>query len=168
MKIEKKHIVIAAISLVSITAAVAYAQYKRLMNYSIKFKKMKVNKVTQSVIDIDLFMLLKNKSNIKFDIKEQDYTVYINNVLVTKIVNRKPTIILPNTESEVPANISFNPQVVLSTLKKGLLDTVLNSQGLKIKIDIKLKVSLWFFTVNIPYIYETTLKEIMSVKSEKV
>lgn len=168
MKIEKKHIAIAAISLVSITGAIAYAQYKRLMNYTIKFKKMKVNKVNQSIIDIDLFMLLKNKSDIKFDIKEQDYTVYVNNLLVTKIVNRKPTTVMPNTESEVPANISFNPQVVLATFKKSFLDTALNSQGIKIKIDIKLKVSLWFFTVNIPYVYETTLKEIMSVSSQKV
>jgi hypothetical protein len=33
-----------------------------------------------------------------------------------------------------------------------------------LKIDIKLKVKIWMFTVNIPYIFESSLKDLGSEK----
>jgi len=164
----KKYLIAGAIGLVSITAAIAFLQYKKIMNYVIKFKKMKVNNASLNNVNLDLFLLFTNKSDIKFEIKEQDYKVYINNVFVTKIVNYSSNTIEAKQTSDIAVNVNFDPKKLFDTVGRSLLDVALSSKDLKIKLDIKLKVSIWGFSVGIPYIYETTLKQILAAKKEKV
>lgn len=158
MKIEKKYLIAAGIGVVSITAGLVYLQYKKLMNYCIGFKSIKVNKLTGDNVDINVFLSFENKSDLKIEIENQEYDVYLNDSIITKAKNSATQTIQPKSVSAIGVNVKFNPT------KSGqkLLDTILGMGKFVIRVDIKLKIKLWFFTVNVPYQYVTTLKELMT------
>lgn len=158
----KKIVIASVIGAVSIAGALAYLQYKKLMNYVIKVNKVLVKKISMNLIDIDLYLNFTNKSDIAFTIVGQKYDIYLNNVFVTKIENKAPNEISAKGTSVIGLNVSFNPKEVSRKLGPQALTILSDTSKLRIKIDMKLKVKLWFFTVNIPYTYEDTLKNMMS------
>lgn len=173
MKIEKKYILAGVIGLVTITGALLYLQYKKLMNYVIKFKAIKVKSLTMNIINFDIFLNLTNNSNLAFDIVEQDYKVYLNDVEVTKMANKsvnhisaKKTNGIDTSLSVVGVNVSFNPSVVLNTLGKNWASILFHPESLRIRVVMKLKVSLYGVKVSIPYTYEGTLKSIIESKNK--
>ncbi len=161
MKIEKKHIVAAGIAGVSITAAAAYLQYKKLMNYCIGFKSIKSNTLSMNKVDVNVFLNFKNNSNVKIEIVSQEYQVYFNDKPIIKASNYATQTIQKESKSVIGVNVQFNPSAI-----GNVLNTVLSQSRVALKIEMKLKVKLWFFTVNIPYVYETTLKEILTPSAE--
>ena len=108
MKIEKKHIVAGVIAAVSITGALAYLQYKKLMNYCIGFNKIRLNKISSTNADIDVFINFKNQSDLKIEIQSQEYNVYMNDAFLTKASNAKPQVIEPKSTSVIGINVKFN------------------------------------------------------------
>jgi LEA14-like dessication related protein len=162
LQIKKKHIIAGVIAIGSIAAAAAYLQYKKLMDYCMGFKSLKINALTESNVDLDVFLNFKNNSTIKIDIISQEYNVYINDQFVTKASNAIKQEIQPESLSVIGVNIKFNPTDVYKILKLNVTDLLLHRDKIKIKIDMKLKVSLWLFTVSIPYTYEATLKDMMT------
>ncbi len=159
----KKYLIAGGLGLISIALAGAYLQYKKLMDYVLTFKSVKVKKFTKDIIDIDVFLNFQNKSNIEFNIKSQKYDVYVNGVFITKIENASPTTIKSETTSILPLNVVLKPSEIISKVggAKGLF-AMANPDTMKIKIDMKLQVQLWFFTINIPYTYEDTLKNMIT------
>lgn len=156
----KKWIIVGGLGVISIALAAAYLQYKKLMDYCISFKGIKLKNLSLTNVDFDIFLGVTNKSDIKFVIKSQEYTVYLNNNMITKITGASDTIIAPKSLATIPLNIKFNPKDIGNKAGSGSLGLLANLGATKVKIDIKLKVSLLFFTVSVPYIYETTLKEL--------
>ncbi len=167
MKLEKKYLVAGAIGLVTVTGALMYLQYKRLMNYVIKVKRVVVNRIDSGSVDLNLFLNFTNNSDIGFTIESQSHNIYINDTLVSKIENNTPNQILPKSTSVIGVNIKFNPNKIINILGKNIVDFLTSSDKLRIKIDMKFRVKLWFFKVNIPYVYETTLKDLLNTKKEK-
>lgn len=167
MKLEKKYLVAGAIGLVTVTGALMYLQYKRLMNYVIKVKRVVVNRIDSGSVDLNLFLNFTNNSDIGFTIESQSHNIYINDTLVSKIENNTPNQILPKSTSVIGVNIKFNPHKIINILGKNIIDFLTSSDKLRIKIDMKFRVKLWFFKVNIPYVYETTLKDLLNTKKEK-
>lgn len=173
MKIEKKYIIAGAIGLVTITGALLYLQYKKLMNYVIKFKTLKVKTLTANLVNFDIFLNFTNNSNLAFDIVEQDYKVYLNGELVTKMVNRSNNHISANKTngvdtslSVIGVNVSFNPTKVLQTLGKNWISILIHPETVRLKVEVKMKVSLYGIKFSIPYTYEGTLKSILDSKKE--
>lgn len=173
MKIEKKYIVAGVIGLVTITGALLYLRYKKLMNYVIKLKTLKVKTLTANSVVFDIFLNFTNNSNLAFDIIEQDYKVYLNDELVTKMVNRSTNHISANktngvdtSKSVIGVNVSFNPTKVLQMLGKNWVSILIHPETVRLKVDVKLKVSLYGIKFSIPYIYEGTLKSIIASKNE--
>lgn len=173
MKIEKKYIIASVIGIVTITGALLYLQYKKLMNYVIKFKALKVKTLTANLVSLDIFLNLTNNSDLAFDIVEQDYKVYLNGELVTKMANRssnhvsaKKTNGVDTSLSVIGVNVAFNPSGVLKTLGKNWISILMRPDTAKIKIEIKMKVSLYGIKISIPYTYEGTLKTMMDAKKE--
>lgn len=158
----KKWIIYGTLGAISVALLVGYLQYEKLMNYIIKFKGIKVKTLTAKVFNFDVFINFTNKSDIKFDIIEQDYKVYLNDKFVTKLANPGVTQILPNSTNVIGVNVNFNPSEVLSLLGKNVTSILLKPETINVKIDIKLKVSLYGIKVAIPYVYAATLKEMMA------
>ena len=160
----KKYIIAGALGVISIAAAAAYLQYKKLMDYTIKFKTIRVNKASMNLFDFNLFLNFINKSNVEFVIESQVYNAYINNVFVTKLENQVLNKIAAKSTNVIGLNVKFNPNQVLDKIGKNAVSLLASADKTIIKIDIKLKVKLWFFRVNIPFIYEDSLKNMMTPK----
>jgi LEA14-like dessication related protein len=161
MKIEKKYIIATGLGVVSIAAGLAYLQYKKIMDYVITFKGIKSNKIASNNVDIDLTLNLQNKSSVKYDILSQEYNVYVGGNLISSAKNLNKQTVMPNSISPVTVNVKFNPD----KSGKDLLNTIISLRPLVVMVDMKLKVKLWMFTVTIPYVYQTSLKDLLSKKS---
>lgn len=158
----KKWLIVGGLSVISIALGALYLQYKKLMNYTIKVKGIKLNTITPQVINFDLFINFTNNSDIKFVISDQVYKVYINGQYVTTLVNGTDVYVGAKSTSLIPVNVKFNPTDVMRLLGQNALIILASPQKINIKVDIKLKVSLYGIKFNIPYVYESTLKEIMT------
>ena len=163
MKVNRKWIIAGAIGLVTVAGALAYLQYKKIMDYTLKFVKLQVNKISASLIDLNVFLLLENKSSVEYTIKSQEYSVYINDNFVTKLENQSANVIKPKSFSEIGLNVKFNPADVLKKIgTQGLLGSILTPEKTIIRIDMKLKVSFYGITIKIPFSYVTNMKELNS------
>lgn len=166
MKIQKKHIIVGVIGIVSISAAVLYWQYKKLMDYCISLNKIMLREFNLSKANIDLYLNFKNNSAIKLEILSQDYTVLINDKEVVKAGNTNALTVAPNSTSVLSVNIAFSPQKLINTLGSLATDMLLNPQKINITISVKVKVKLWAFTVSIPYEFKSTLKDMLANKQQ--
>lgn len=162
----KKWLIVGGLGVVSIALAIGYLQYKKIMNYVLKFKSVKIKKINEKIIDFDLFLFFTNKSDAKFTISEQEYKVYLNDQYVTKLVNSANTIILPKSDSVVGVNVTFQPKEVLDILKQNIFSIITTPEKFTLKVDMKFKVSIYGIKVSIPYTYISTIKELMAKPEE--
>jgi len=163
MKIQKKHIIAGAIGLVTITGAVLYLQYKKLMDYVISFKSVKVKAISAKEINFDLFLNFENKSNLKFTIEKQKYDIFINNIFLQTLQNDAPNTIMPNSTSVIGMNIKFDPNVALQRLKLTAATLLGGTDKIMVKIVTKMTVKYGIIKFTIPsYTYEDTLKNLMA------
>jgi LEA14-like dessication related protein len=158
----KKWLIVGGLGVISIALAAAYLQYKKLMNYTIKLKGFKLKTITPQLINFDLFINFSNNSDLKFVISDQEYKVYLNNQYVTKLVNSNDVVVQAKSTSVIPVNIQFNPSEVLKLLGQNALTILASPQKIIVKVDVKLKVALYGIKFSIPYVYESTLKELMT------
>lgn len=161
MKIQKKYIIPLVVGL-AIVGTVVYYQYKKIIDYIIGFRNVKINKITATDVSFDLFLNFTNKAKVGYDIESQKHDIYINNVFVTSLINNAPTHIAPASVSVLGLNIQFNPQEALKKINKTFVAVLSNPNAIMIKIDTKMKVKIGFVKVSIPYVYEDTLKNMMA------
>ena len=162
MKIEKKYLVAGLIGLVTITGATLYLQYQKLMNYTIGLKRVKINKLSLSGFDIDLFLNFENKSDLKFTIEKQKYAVYVNGVYLTTMVNDLPNEILPKSVNVLGMNMKESGKDVVGKLKS-LITALASSDKVMVNIVTTMKVKYGFISLSFPpFTYENTLKNMMA------
>lgn len=166
MKLQKKYIIAGVIGVVSVSAAVLYWQYKKLMDYCISLNKVLLRKFNINEANIDLYLNFKNNSALKLEIVSQEYTVLINDKEVVKAGNVNSLSIAPNSTSVLSVNVAFSPSKLINTIGSLAGDIVLNPQKINVTIDVKVKVKLWAFTVSIPYEFKSTLKDLLGNKQE--
>jgi LEA14-like dessication related protein len=159
---KKKYIIAAAIGLVTITGAFAYLQYQRIMDYVIKIKTLKFKKISLTSLNFDLFLNFENKSDLRFTIEKQVYDVYLNNVFISRVENASSTVINPKSINVIGLNVAVNPKDAFDKLKKNFLNLITTPDKLIIKVVCKLKVKLFIFSINIPYTYEDSIKNMMT------
>ena len=161
MKLEKKYLIAGLIGVVTIAGALAYLQYKKLMNYTIKLRNIVVKSANLSSLNFDLFLNFENKSSISFEILSQTYDVYINDTLISKLKGKEVVKIQPKSTSVIPLKVNIKPSDILNKLGKGTLNLIANFGNNKLKVNVKLQVKLYGFTVNIPFVYESTISEMI-------
>lgn len=162
----KKWLIVGGLGVISVALAVGYLQYRKLMNYTVKVGGAKFKQITAKVFNFDLFIKFTNNSDINFVISEQEYKVYINDKFVTKITNGTDVTILPKATNTIPVNIDFNPTDALNILGKNFTAILVHPENINLKVDGKLKVKLYGFTKAIPFVFESTLKDLMASKKE--
>ena len=161
MKLEKKYLIAGLIGVVTIAGALAYLQYKKLMNYTIKLRNIVVRSANLSSLNFDLFLNFENKSSISFEILSQTYDVYVNDTLISKLKGKEVVKIQPKSTSVIPLKVNIKPSDILNKLGKGTLNLIANFGNNKLKVNVKLQVKLYGFTVNIPFVYESTISEMI-------
>lgn len=158
---RKKYIIAGIIGLVTVAGAVAYLQYKKLMNYSIKFRGVNVRAFTLKLVDFDVRLVFQNNSNIAFTIESQVYDIYLNNIFITKLQSHVSTPISANGLSPLDLNVKFNPLQAAQKLNITGLQLLKDNGKIRLRLDMKMKVRVWGITFNFPYSYEDSLKNWM-------
>ena len=162
----KKYLIVGGIGLITIVGAYAYWQFLKIKDSLIKFKKIAFKSIAINNIDFNMYLYLENTSSIKYTIVSQEYSVYVNDVFVTKVVNYAPNEIKPKSTNDIAVNISFDPSKVAEKLKGFAGDFILHRERIRLKVDSTLKVSIYGIKLSVPYLYETTLKELLTKKEE--
>ncbi len=162
MAIKKKHIIVGGIALVTLTGAALYWQYTKIMNYVLKLTNVKFKTFSLKKVDFDLSLAFTNNSDLTINIVSQDYKVYVNNVEILKVTNKTGTQLLKNDTSPINVNLQLNPDMIATKLKASAINFLTNPDKIQIRFDIKLRVKLLVFTFSIPYVYNTTLKELLA------
>lgn len=158
----KKWLTFGAIAIFSVTLAVAYTQYKKLMNYTIKFKGLRLKKVSTEQINFDLLLDFVNNSTFKFDILEQVYNVYVNDKFVSKMVGTSAYTIYPKASSPLGINVNINVKDITRAVGKNWAALLINPSATKISIDMNLRVKFYGIKINLPYKYDTDLKQLIT------
>ncbi len=159
MKLEKKHLIAGLIGLVTITGALAYLQYRKLMNYVIKVKGIAVRSSSPTSLIFDLILNFENKSAMKFEIISQTYDIYFNNNFLANLKSDTKVLVAPKGSSPITLKVNINPTQALAKLQGDALNIIANLANAKLKMDIKLQVKLYGITINIPYVYETSIAD---------
>ncbi len=140
-----------------------YKQVKKMENYDLWFDKLSVRKFDINQLVIDIFMKFTNKSNLNVVLAKQEYDVYANGVFLTTVTNNAPNEVKAMETSTVASRIDVNPKDIIA---KGIINPAQLLQApknIKIKIVMKYKVKVLFFSVPIPaIIFEDTLYNMMN------
>jgi LEA14-like dessication related protein len=163
---KKKYLIAGIIGLVTITGALAYLQYKKLMDYIISIKSISIKEFSVDLLIIDLYLNYENKSTLGFDITSQTYNIYLNNSFVGKAENLNTVKIEPKSTSVLPVQLKLKPTKALTNIGgvSGLLKLAGNMNNIVLKVDSKLRLKLFGIPVSIPYKYENTIGNIKAGK----
>lgn len=159
---KKKYLIAGIIGLVTITGALAYLQYKKLMDYIISIKSINIKEFSVDLLIIDLYLNYENKSTLGFDITSQTYNIYLNNSFVGKAENLNTVKIEPKSTSVLPVQLKLKPTKALTNIGgvAGLLKLAGNMNNIVLKVDSKLRLKLFGIPVTIPYTYKNTIGNI--------
>lgn len=136
----------------------SYGKIKKILQDSIKFSKLVTTETSFKRVSFDLFVNITNPSKIPVRIISQSYIGYINGVPVIKGVSEIEQKIHAHGTSELEMDVTLEPH----KLGTELLTQYIAKQAITVKIFVKIKLQIAFFTFNVPYIYETTLKQLLS------
>lgn len=165
--VSKKAVWVGAIVAVGAVSTIAglwlYRQLKKMEDYKINFKTIIIRKISTTEFIFDLFMIFTNKSNLGVTLAKQEYDIFANGVFITTIKNNEPTVIKPNSDSDIGMRINVNPVELVAKLGMNPLELIKNPKKIKIKVVMKYKVRVLFFDVSIPEIsFEDTLHNMMN------
>lgn len=163
---KKKYLIAGLIGLVTVTGALAYLQYKKIMDYVISVKSAAIRELSATSIIIDLYLNYQNKSSLGFEIVSQTYKIYLNNMYVTKATNFNAVRIAPNSTSDLPLRVKLNPTEALKNVGGfvGILKLTGDINNIMLKVESKLKVKIFGIPFNIPYTYENSIANLKAGK----
>lgn len=157
---KKQKIIAASLGLISVFVALAYVQVNKALSYVLTFKKYVVNKISPSIIDVDVYLGLNNTSKLKYKITEIAADIYINGIFITKLRNYNEQIILPDTTSSLSMNLKLKPTEVAEKLKTDAAALLLYPDKIILKYDLFLKVRYGILSFTIPYTQKLSLAEL--------
>lgn len=146
-----------------------YAFYKRqmtlAMSYCFKIATLKFLKLDKNQTIIDVNIKVRNQSDLRIDITNYNFDVYINDKKVTHISNPTSVDLLANAVSIIPLRIEFSPSKffdlgnVISLLSSAITDY----KNFKIRISGSLGAKLNFINIkDLPIDMTMNLAEILS------
>jgi len=168
MKLNKKHIIFGALGVAIIGVATYMAtQYKLLKNACYVVAGAIVNKLSLSQVKFTLLLNVKNNSDIDFTITNQQYDVYVNEMLVSKVDNPENTEIFSNGSTTFKINVDFNPQDLLKVGLENIEKLLLDKDKLVIEIVGKLSLRSGIVILNnYPIEERLTFKELLTKDSQ--
>jgi LEA14-like dessication related protein len=81
---------------------------KRLQDFQLNFKKVKVTKFTKDALDFNVYFDYVNKSEININLASQEYDVYINGVYITTMSNYAENVLKAKSTSPLGFNVKLD------------------------------------------------------------
>ena len=134
-------------------------QFNRLKNFSLKVRNIKVNKLTQQEVNLEISFNFVNRSDLQIALAYQVYDIYLNNKLVSTVKSDKTQTITPKSSTPLKVNVSFKPIEVVSKIDfTKVLGTLLNFKRQNIKVVTKLGVKYLGLTIPVTTTTEDTIE----------
>lgn len=142
-------------------------EFKKLMDYTIKFVKFQKIKISPSELIFDIFVQLDNQSNIPLKLKSQTYYVYINNNFVTKVSSDVLTTLKAKAKTDFPLRINVNPNDITKAMGTNWAVLLLMPEKINITTVFEVKVSALGIGIPIKNKYSISLAEILNIPKTK-
>jgi LEA14-like dessication related protein len=118
--------------LLSIITFIWY-QITKLINANWVYAGAKVSEVSLQSVKLRIYMKVENPSLLSVTVTNQSYDAYVNNNLLSRIVNNKPFTI-ESGNSYMPLDIEIKLSDAIKAGAKNLLDLLYNQSNVKIAI----------------------------------
>lgn len=138
----------------------SYGQIKKILQASVKFSRIQTKDLTFKHVSFDLFVSLTNPSQIPLTVVSQSYVAYINKTPVARGLSTINQKIRSQDTSMLGMFISLKP----NKLGTALLTEYISGKIITVRIVVNVKIKIAFFTFKIPYVYQSTLKELLLKK----
>jgi LEA14-like dessication related protein len=158
MKKAKYWLIAGVVGVTGATALWAYGQYKKLLKNVTGFKSMKLDILTLDRIKMKVVVTYDNKMDIDVNLTDQKYDIYLDDQYATTLTNTELTVLKANAISEIPLDLDFNPADVFKRLNIGPARLLTDYKNIRVKIVMKLKVKLLFFSIPVNYTYQDKLR----------
>lgn len=139
-------------------------QYAKLLLNTTGYKSFSIKELSAKRFAFNVVYTYKNNMDVDVVLTNQVYDIFLNNIYTTTLTNNKLTVLKSNETSEIPLEVSFDPKNMLNNLSLNLASFLSDYKKIRIKIVMKLKVKLLFFSIPITYTYEDSLKNMMGLK----
>ena len=142
-------------------------EFKKLMDYTIKFSKFQKVKISPNELIFDIFVKLQNPSNLPLTLTSQTYDVYINNNFVTNVSTNVQTTLEAKKSTEFPLRINVNPNDITKAMGTNWALLLLTPEKIVITTIFKVKVKVLGITIPIKSKYPISLAEILNIPKVK-
>lgn len=139
----------------------AKKQYNLLLLNTTGYKSFTIKNISLKNFAFNAVFTYTNNMDVDVTLTNQVYDVYLNNVYTTTLTNSKLTVLKSKQTSEIPLDVSFDPKDMLNKLSLNIASFLTDYKKLRIKVVMKLKVKLLFFSIPVKYTYEDSLKNMM-------
>jgi hypothetical protein len=139
-----------------------YLYFKKQMDLISKFtwkiSGFKINKISFSNLDINLNIKFTSVADLEAKINRVYLDLFLEGKNVGYVTETKAFIIAAKGTTDVPINISINPQYIFKNITDIILG-VAKDKDINFKIKGFAEVKSGFFGATIPIKFETSLKE---------
>jgi len=143
---------------------------EKLLDYCYKINGIKINEISKSKINLDLFLIFKNLSKFKYKIKNVNGKLYIENEFITEFEIKSNDYIEPQKQKDILININADFSGIkldlnkISSLLKIVSKYLKDKDNLLISFDLKIEIDIFGNTIYIPIYMPYTIKEMMENK----
>ena len=139
---KNKALLIGIVATISVAGILIWRQFKKLMDYKLSFRSIKINKVNAKELSLTLGLNFQNKSDIQLVLTKQKYEVSINSVLLSTITNEKEVVVSPKSITPMTFSVSVGSKGIADLLKTMNFQDLLNlkKQRLKVASTIDVKI----------------------------
>jgi LEA14-like dessication related protein len=138
----KKPLIIGLVTAVGVAGLLLYMQFKKLMDYKLSFRSIRVKKINTKELDLSLGLNFENKSDIQVVLTNQTYKIYINSVLISTVVSNKEAVIAAKSTTPLNFDVSVGSKGIGELLKTMNFNELLNINKQRLRVDSTIDVKV--------------------------
>jgi hypothetical protein len=131
-----------------------------IKDFTWKISGFSISKFSFTELSINITILFTSKADLEAKVNKLYLDVFVEGKNVGFISEEKSFIIPANGSTNIPLNISINPQAIFKNIFDVSLG-VAKSKDLRFKLDGFANIKSGFISTTVPVLYETTVKEYM-------
>lgn len=144
----------------------AYRSIIKALDFDIKPQGAEITNKNAQGVTMKLRLGIVNPSDLRLEMKRQEYDVYLNGIFISRLKSDVPQILYPHATSTFTLDLDLNYKDILAKLNvatgQGFADKlsfITNLRDQRLKLDSKLSIKYGILpTIPIDYAYEDTLR----------
>lgn len=110
-----------------------WIQIRKLINANWVYAGAKISEISLQAVKLRIYMKIENPSLLSVTVTNQSYDAYVNNNLLSRIINNNPFTI-ESGNSYMPLDIEIKLSDAIKAGAKNLLDLLYNQSNVKISV----------------------------------